>query len=514
MSVDLAQYLTKWYVIIAGLVAVWGITKYIHVQSFIKKHGCKPAPKLEGGFLCIPILREVLKSKERGELLDFVYAIFSKMAAKTRQLRLFGVLIVITDEPENMKAMLATQFNDYDLGFRHAMLSPLLGDGIFTLDGEGWKHSRAMLRPQFAREQIGHVQALEPHLQWFAQHVRAKKGNTFDIQELFFRFTLDTATEFLFGESVHSMHTAEIGLPVSKIEGVAQFGESFNRSQHYLGDRTFYQVLYFLINNKEFRQCNANVHKVAKYFVNRALNFTPQELEEKSKSGYIFLYELVKQTRNPKVLQDQLLNILVAGRDTTAGTLSFTFYELARNPDVFEKLKTEIYEKFGSGDNVDLKEITFEALKQCEYLKFVLNEVLRLYPAVAMNFRVSNKETTLPVGGGPDGQSPVYIPKGTTVAYSPYFTHRDKDYYGEDAEVFRPERWADQKKLGWAYLPFNGGPRICLGQQFALTEASYVIVRLIQMFPTLVSKDDRPYPPKKAFNLTTCHHDGVFIQLQ
>ena len=103
--------------------------------------------------------------------------------------------------------------------------------------------------------------------------------------------------------------------------------------------------------------------------------------------------------------------------------------------------------------------------------------------------------------------------RGTTVAYTVYCTHRDEKYYGKDANVFRPERWATLNKLGWAYLPFNGGPRICLGQQFALTEASYVIVRLLQNFPNLVSKDDRPYPPAKSMHLTMCHQDGIFVEL-
>lgn len=91
-----------------------------------------------------------------------------------------------------------------------------------------------------------------------------------------------------------------------------------------------------------------------------------------------------------------------------------------------------------------------------------------------MNFRVATKNTTLPVGGGKDGLSPIFVGKGTTVAYSIFTTHRLKEFYGEDSSEFRPERWADLNKLGWAYLPFNGGPRICLGQQFALTEASFL----------------------------------------
>lgn len=77
--------------------------------------------------------------------------------------------------------------------------------------------------------------------------------------------------------------------------------------------------------------------------------------------------------------------------------------------------------------------------------------------------------TTLPVGGGPDGRSPVFVKKGTAVGYSVYVMHRRKDIYGEDADEFRPERWEGDELRNihsYAYLPFNGGPRICLGRKF------------------------------------------------
>lgn len=122
------------------------------------------------------------------------------------------------------------------------------------------------------------------------------------------------------------------------------------------------------------------------------------------------------------------------------------------------------------------------------------------------------RTTVLPTGGGPDRKSPVLIPKGSAVAFSVYSMHRRPDLYGMDAELFRPERWdedmpinQDPTKLKWGYLPFHGGPRICLGSElplslsplqtsllthgfsvdFALTEAGYTVVRLLQRFQTI-----------------------------
>lgn len=116
------------------------------------------------------------------------------------------------------------------------------------------------------------------------------------------------------------------------------------------------------------------------------------------------------------------------------------------------------------------------------------------------------KDTFLPVGGGPDGKSPLFVPQGASVGYSVFAMHRREDLYGPDPHEYRPERW-EQLRPGWEYLPFNGGPRICPGQQYALTEASYVTVRMAQEFKTLDSRD--PGPWEESLTLTLCSRNGT-----
>ena len=101
------------------------------------------------------------------------------------------------------------------------------------------------------------------------------------------------------------------------------------------------------------------------------------------------------------------------------------------------------------------------------YLRQVVREVLRLYPSVPVNSREALRDTVLPVGGGPDGKSPILVRAGEGVGYCVYAMHRRRDIYGPDADIFRPERWDEERlqTIGWAYLPFNGGPRICLGRK-------------------------------------------------
>ena len=127
-----------------------------------------------------------------------------------------------------------------------------------------------------------------------------------------------------------------------------------------------------------------------------------------------------------------------------------------------------------------------------------------------LNGRVAVRDTFLPVGGGPDGKAPVFVAKGQLVTYSVHAMHRRRDVYGADADEFRPERW-ENLKPGWAYLPFNGGPRICIGQQFALTEAGYTIVRLLQQFKVIENRDALPWEENLTLTLSSLHGTKVSL---
>nr|AAB24479.1 cytochrome P450 monoxygenase alk4, P450 alk4=CYP52A7 gene product {alkane-inducible} [Candida tropicalis, ATCC 750, Peptide, 506 aa] [Candida tropicalis] len=502
------QVLHYWYYVLPAFIIHW-IVSAIHTNSLRRKLGAKPFTHTQlDGFYGFKFGRDFLKAKRIGRQVDLINSRFPD-DIDTFSSYTFGNHVIFTRDPENIKALLATQFNDFSLGGRIKFFKPLLGYGIFTLDGEGWKHSRAMLRPQFAREQLPMSPSLEPHF-----NVKAypqEQRWVFDIQELFFRFTVDSATEFLFGESVNSLKSASIGCDEeTELEERKKFAEAFNKAQEYISTRVALQQLYWFVNNSEFKECNEIVHKFTNYYVQKALDATPEELEKQS--GYVFLYELVKQTRDPNVLRDHHSISLLAGRDTTAGLLSFAVFELARNPHIWAKLREDVESQFGLGEESRIEEITFESLKRCEYLKAVMNETLRLHPSVPRNARFALKDTTLPRGGGPDGKDPILVRKMSCSIFISG-TQIDPKHYGKDAKLFRPERWFESstRNLGWAYLPFNGGPRICLGQQFALTEAGYILVRLAQSFDTLELKPDTEYLTKIS-HLTMCLF-GAFVKM-
>jgi cytochrome P450 len=279
-----------------------------------------------------------------------------------------------------------------------------------------------------------------------------------DLQPLNFRLTIDSASEFLFGESVNSQLAALPGgddVSSARLDDAA-FVTAFELSQDIIAKAFRFNDWYSIGLTKQYYAACKVCHRYIDRFVRQGLSHEKRLFEPKTGDKYVFLEALAAQTTDPVEIRDQLLSILVAGRDTTASLLSFLFLVLSQNQDVFRKLRQIIVKEFGTYDAP--KNVTFSNLKACSYLQWCLNETLRLYPTVPLNSRRSIVDTTLPRGGGPDGLSPVFVPKGTEVNYSVYATHRNEAFWGKDASEFRPERW-NGRKPGFEYLPFNGGPR-------------------------------------------------------
>ncbi|KUJ23955.1 putative cytochrome 52A4 [Mollisia scopiformis] len=401
-----------------------------------------------------------------------------------------GRRVIFTADPENIKAILATQFTDYGKGEPfHREWKDFLGDSIFVTDLETWHNSRQLIRPQFIKDRVSDLEVFERHVQVLIREIDGKswgekeggEGRELDVSDLFFRYTLDAATDFLLGRSVNSLEVPE-----------QEFAEAFGEVQRVQNIIARAGPLNPLVPRSTFKKGIRTINEFVNPFIDDALRLSPEELASKTKSeeGYTFLHALASFTRDRTVLRDQLVAVLLAGRDTTASTLSWLFYELARHPEVMKKLRAEIEERIGWE-----RAPTYEDLKNMKYLQNTMNETLRLYPVVPFNVRLALKDTTLPRGGGPDGLSPVGILKDTPIGYSTLVMQRRPDLTPHitspssssplTVEHFSPERWQTWQPKPWNYIPFNGGPRICIGQQFALTEMGYTVVRLLQRYEGL-----------------------------
>ena len=425
-----------------------------------EQNGCKPPKKTAEMWpmFGLNLFRENLKGLQDHQFLELIRGRYTRNGMTVTS-KVLGGTKVTTIEPENIKTILSLRFKDWGLGnMRKNFFVPLLGHGIFTTDGAAWQHSRELLRPNFVRTQVADLDMFERHAAHLIKAI-PHNGSTVNLQELFFRLTIDSATEFLFGESTNSLIAATA-------KSDSDFAGAFNRSQEAIAASARIGMVSKLLPQTQFKKDTKFIHAFIDRYVTSALDFR-KDMDLQNKPGdegrYVFLHELAKRTKDPMQIRSELLNVLLAGRDTTASLLGNVWFTLSKRPDIWKKLQAEV------NDVLNGKKPTFAQIKEMKYLKNILHESLRLYPVVPFNSRMAEVDTVLPLGGGPDGKSPLFIKKNQVVSYSIYSLHRRKDYYGEDAEEFKPERW-DTLRPGWEYLPFNGGPRICIGREWFLVD--------------------------------------------
>lgn len=244
----------------------------------------------------------------------------------------------------------------------------------------------------------------------------------------------------------------------------------------------------------------------ASNLVNIALHHSDMHGEEQAPHVYPFIMNLWQELRDKDLVRDQLLHVLLAGRDTTTCLMSWTLsvysrcsmieltttsFHLVRNSDMFVTLKKEILAVLNDPtaqiSKLDIRlmpylrccinesELAFlPMLHHAHYSHWIIRanrfEALRLYPQLPVNVRYAIRTTTLPHGGGPNGTSSVVVRKGQGVGWSTYHLHRLQSLYGPDADKYRPERWMDgdlKRRLGSScgFLDFHAGPRRCLGSR-------------------------------------------------
>ena len=171
-----------------------------------RKHGCKPVPTYphKDPIFGLDVFLKNYKLSNNGGFLDDVKRKYEKViGGYTFTQLVLGERMILTAEPENIKAILATQFKDFELPPRRKVaFQPVFGHGIFSTDGGEWETSRALLRPNFSRSQVGDLDTFEVHISNMISKI-PRDGSTVDLQALFFQLTMDSATDFLFGYSTN-----------------------------------------------------------------------------------------------------------------------------------------------------------------------------------------------------------------------------------------------------------------------------------------------------------------------
>ena len=232
----------------------WELTVGAARRRMIREKGCEPVNRIpDDPFIGLRVFWNARKWFKEHTVMENMYLRFQKQG-NTFAMKALGANVIATIEPENLKVIQALEFKKWSLGKRRIeAFMPLLGPGIFTTDGQAWQHSRDMLRPNFARSQVTDLETFETHVGHLIDAI-PRDGSTVDMQEMFFRLTIDSATEFLFGESTNCL------APGTATVSNAQFAVSFNRSQHKVSFNARFNPFAKLFRDEEFHKDCKYVH--------------------------------------------------------------------------------------------------------------------------------------------------------------------------------------------------------------------------------------------------------------
>jgi cytochrome P450 len=333
-------------------------------------------------------------------------------------------------------------------------LIPLLGDGLLTIDDDYHDRARAIMMPAFHRRQLtASVDAMV--IETEAAIAALRPGTVADIYDWMRNLAMRIAMRALLGldpdESGKGATAAEhferalgfygIDYPLRLLRGPGSPWRKLVASRGVLDDIVFAEIKRRRAKPDDERQ-----------------DILSLLLGGRGEAGEAF---------TDREVRDQVMTLMFAGHDTSTSTLSFMMHELARHPDVAERLREEQDEVLGG------KPPSVDSLEQMPYLDMVLDEVLRLYPPAWIGPRRAVRDFEF---GG------YSIPKGAYVNYCSWASHRIPEVF-PDPEAFIPERFTRERKAALprgAYVPFGAGQRICIGKRFGQTEVKLVATMLLQ----------------------------------
>lgn len=401
-----------------------------------------------------------------------------------------AIVMIRTTEPQNVEHILKTNFNNYGKGeFWAQVFAEFMGRGIFSADGEHWLQQRKIAAKIFSKRMFSQnmTRVFQEHARRLVSELGSRIGDSggcyVEMQELFFAFTMDSFCEIAFGLTWNSI---EVILEESSTSDVdtRRFSKSFDDVQEacisrfamrpfWKVERALHRLGLFPKGSTEdtLAEAAAHINAVVGRIIDERL--AEQGSERDRESDLLSLFLGVTQDRT--YLRDVVINFLLAGRDTTACTLTWLFWEIARAKPVegvYARIRSEV---LGESPDKATDDFSFESLSRLKYCSACIRETIRLHPPVPDDSKEAFADDVLPDG--------TLVLKGELVAYEPYAMARDSGLWGEDAASWVPERWLEMENEPSSFLftAFQAGPRICLGKDMALLEVRAVLAQLVRM---------------------------------
>jgi cytochrome P450 len=391
----------------------------------------------------------------------------------------------LVSRPEWVRHVLATNQENYGKSVLYRRLEPTLGKGLLTSDGAFWRRQRRLAEPAFHLEQVGGFAAtmVEATAAMLARwETYAASGQPFDVVPELSRLAMTIATRTLFGADVDAESSGVTrALTVVMRHAIGQILALWPVPDSWPTPGN-------LRARRALRVLDAVVYEMIA--ARRAAGEPSTDLL----SMLVYARDPeTGETMNDRQLRDEVMTLFLAGHETTADALAWTVYLLGQHPAAARRLEAEV-------DAVlDGRPPTLADVPRLSYTLMVFQEAMRLYPPGWVISRTPRQDDT--IGG-------YHIPAGSTVIVSQYVLHRHPDYWDRPAR-FDPERFADRGKP--AYFPFAAGPRVCIGNNFALLEARLALAMVAQRYRLSLVPGQRVDPEPLV---TLRPHPGVWVTLQ
>lgn len=381
--------------------------------------------------------------------------------------------------PDDVKHILQENYQNYLKGITYEYLKPVIGLGLLTNEGESWLQQRRLAQPAFHRQRIAAISDVmtDAAVRMTERWVEIAAGCApVDVAAEMMRLALDIVGRTLLG--------SDVGSEADAVRAAVKIGQEHvnYRATHIITPAEKYPTP----QNRRFKAAV----KVLDDVVYRVIEERRRAEEDTGDLLSMLLLARDEDTgerMNDKQLRDEVMTIFLAGHETTANALAWTWYLLSQSPEVEAKLHEEIDSVLGG------RAPTVADLPRLVYTRMVFDEVLRLYPPAWAMGRFSLKGDT--VGG-------YELPSHQQVFLSPYVTHRHPDFWPDperfDPERFRPGMEATRPK--YAYFPFGGGPRRCIGSDFATIESLLVLATVAQRY-RLHLVEGHPVEPEPLITL-------------
>jgi len=380
-------------------------------------------------------------------------------------LKVVGLPVYYISNPDYVKHVLQVNNKNYHKGIKYKFLKLFLGEGLLTSEGEFWLKQRRLAQPAFHKEQIASfAQTMTDYTKEMMKKWEEENRNETDMHTEMMALTLRIVGQTLLSKDL-TISAREIGGSLSVLIA------NIYKRVHSIMDMPLWIPT---LRNIRFKKASKVIDKVINDIIESRI------VDQTNDKDLLSMLMAAKdedtgETMTPAQLRDEVMTIFLAGHETTANALTWTIYLLSKHPEVEEKLLGELKTVL-NGETPDINDV-----RGLKYTAQVIEESMRLYPPAWIIERHAMGDDE--IGG-------YKISEGDEIMMCPFVMHRDPKYWKEP-EKFDPDRFSEDRSKDrdrYCYFPFGGGPRYCIGTNFAMLEMQLVVATLYQQYKFVVKE--------------------------